>query len=165
MSAKALFPVVATVPEAIPLLRTSPLSVHSPDYSQTPARRVLSQLVMNSTMGGGYTPRNKHPTHQPPNYNIPQSGSYNSPQSSSYNAQPQPTNYNTSSFNAPQHGTSKYVNPQASAYADSLMSMAGVQRSGHDPNMSDSRAKTILKEAVDAVVNSFAKHTHGYGRG
>lgn len=31
-------------------------------------------------------------------------------------------------------------------------------------NMSDQRAKTILKEAVDAVVNSFAKHTHGYGR-
>ncbi len=34
-----------------------------------------------------------------------------------------------------------------------------------DGNMSDSRAKTILKEAVDAVVNSFAKHTQGYGRG
>ena len=31
--------------------------------------------------------------------------------------------------------------------------------------MSDQRAKTVLKEAVDAVVNSFAKHTHGYGRG
>ena len=31
--------------------------------------------------------------------------------------------------------------------------------------MSDARAKTVLKEAVDAVVNSFAKHTHGYGRG
>ena len=31
--------------------------------------------------------------------------------------------------------------------------------------MSDVRAKTVLKEAVDAVVNSFAKHTHGYGRG
>jgi len=30
--------------------------------------------------------------------------------------------------------------------------------------MSDMRAKTVLKEAVDAVVNSFAKHTHGYGR-
>lgn len=29
----------------------------------------------------------------------------------------------------------------------------------------DQRAKTILKEAVDAVVNSFAKHTQGYGRG
>lgn len=32
-------------------------------------------------------------------------------------------------------------------------------------SVSDARAKTILKEAVDAVVNSFAKHTHGYGRG
>lgn len=32
-------------------------------------------------------------------------------------------------------------------------------------DMTDVKAKTILKEAVDAVVNSFAKHTHGYGRG
>ena len=32
-------------------------------------------------------------------------------------------------------------------------------------NMSDTRAKNILIEAVDAVVNSFAKHTYGYGRG
>ena len=31
--------------------------------------------------------------------------------------------------------------------------------------MSDTKAKTVLKEAVDAVVNSFAKHTHGCGRG
>jgi LIX1-like protein len=31
-------------------------------------------------------------------------------------------------------------------------------------NMTDAKAKTVLKEAVDAVVNSFAKHTHGYGR-
>ncbi len=31
--------------------------------------------------------------------------------------------------------------------------------------MTDAKAKTVLKEAVDAVVNSFAKHTHGYGRG
>lgn len=31
--------------------------------------------------------------------------------------------------------------------------------------MNDARAKTVLKEAVDAVVNSFAKHTQGYGRG
>lgn len=30
--------------------------------------------------------------------------------------------------------------------------------------MTDARAKNVLKEAVDAVVNSFAKHTHGYGR-
>jgi hypothetical protein len=32
-------------------------------------------------------------------------------------------------------------------------------------NMTDAKAKNVLKEAVDAVVNSFAKHTHGYGRG
>lgn len=30
---------------------------------------------------------------------------------------------------------------------------------------SDAQAKQVLKEAVDAVVNSFAKHTQGYGRG
>ncbi|KAJ8049317.1 LIX1-like protein [Holothuria leucospilota] len=30
--------------------------------------------------------------------------------------------------------------------------------------MSDQKAKAVLKEAVDAVVNSFAKHTQGYGR-
>lgn len=37
----------------------------------------------------------------------------------------------------------------------------------HQPGtpMSDAKAKTVLKEAVDAVVNSFAKHSHGYGRG
>ena len=29
----------------------------------------------------------------------------------------------------------------------------------------DARAKQVLKEAVDAVVNSFTKHTQGYGRG
>ncbi|XP_067942752.1 LIX1-like protein [Watersipora subatra] len=28
----------------------------------------------------------------------------------------------------------------------------------------DPQARSVLKEAVDAVVNSFAKHTHGYGR-
>ncbi|KAI0226638.1 LIX1-like protein [Lamellibrachia satsuma] len=37
-------------------------------------------------------------------------------------------------------------------------------RTGVGNNMTDTRAKTILKEAVDAVVDSFAKHTHGYGR-
>ncbi|KAK3583287.1 hypothetical protein CHS0354_011177 [Potamilus streckersoni] len=44
------------------------------------------------------------------------------------------------------------------------------QDRGPDPmiftneQMNDFKAKTVLKEAVDAVVNSFAKHTHGYGR-
>lgn len=31
-------------------------------------------------------------------------------------------------------------------------------------HMTDQRAKAVLKEAVDAVVNSFAKHAQGYGR-
>lgn len=36
----------------------------------------------------------------------------------------------------------------------------------HLPAGSDAHpAKSVLKEAVDAVLNSFAKHTHGYGRG
>lgn len=29
----------------------------------------------------------------------------------------------------------------------------------------DARAKQVLREAVDTVVNSFAKHSQGYGRG
>lgn len=33
------------------------------------------------------------------------------------------------------------------------------------PTAPDAKAKQVLKEAVDAVVNSFAKHTQGYGRG
>lgn len=33
------------------------------------------------------------------------------------------------------------------------------------PIAPDAKAKQVLKEAVDAVVNSFAKHTQGYGRG
>ena len=42
----------------------------------------------------------------------------------------------------------------------------GASRGGAlTPNMTDSKAKSVLKEAVDAVVNSFAKHTQGYGRG
>ena len=36
---------------------------------------------------------------------------------------------------------------------------------GKSGRMSDQRAKSVLREAVDAVVNSFAKHTQGYGRG
>jgi hypothetical protein len=36
---------------------------------------------------------------------------------------------------------------------------------GANSAMSDSTARVILQEAVDAVMNSFAKHTQGYGRG
>ncbi|KAI8781202.1 protein limb expression 1 [Biomphalaria glabrata] len=41
---------------------------------------------------------------------------------------------------------------------------ASVHASAHAGPMNDAKAKTVLKEAVDAVVNSFAKHTHGHGR-
>ena len=34
-----------------------------------------------------------------------------------------------------------------------------------DAAMNDFRTKTVLKEAVNAVVSSFAKHSQGYGRG
>ncbi|KAK7098908.1 hypothetical protein V1264_003125 [Littorina saxatilis] len=50
----------------------------------------------------------------------------------------------------------------ATLAADAAASVAQAHR-GHG-QMNDARAKTVLKEAVDAVVNSFAKHTHGYGR-
>lgn len=36
---------------------------------------------------------------------------------------------------------------------------------GASDGLVDARAKKVLREAVDAVVNSFAKHTQGYGRG
>ena len=46
------------------------------------------------------------------------------------------------------------------------MAAAAMSMRGQDPHsMNDTKAKTVLKEAVDAVVNSFAKHTQGYGRG
>lgn len=42
---------------------------------------------------------------------------------------------------------------------------APLRHSTTTSTLPDARAKQILKEAVDAVVNSFAKHTQGYGRG
>lgn len=55
----------------------------------------------------------------------------------------------------------------ATLAADAAASVAQshAQRSQMHGQMNEARAKTVLKEAVDAVVNSFAKHTHGYGRG
>ncbi|XP_033638905.1 protein limb expression 1 homolog [Asterias rubens] len=60
---------------------------------------------------------------------------------------------------------------QASAAQRHNPAMAGLTPRGRGAGqrhpgapMSDQKAKTVLKEAVDAVVNSFAKHTHGYGR-
>ncbi|CAG5115435.1 unnamed protein product [Candidula unifasciata] len=49
----------------------------------------------------------------------------------------------------------------ASVAADAA---ASVHASSQGAQLSDAKAKTVLKEAVDAVINSFAKHTHGCGR-
>lgn len=57
--------------------------------------------------------------------------------------------------------TNRPLPSQIMAAAAAGMSVSGYQ-SG---SMSDAKAKNVLKEAVDAVVNSFAKHSHGYGRG
>ncbi|XP_076115547.1 LIX1-like protein isoform X3 [Mytilus galloprovincialis] len=45
-----------------------------------------------------------------------------------------------------------------------IMEAAIAGMSAHHNHPNEAKAKTVLKEAVDAVVNSFAKHSHGYGR-
>lgn len=42
---------------------------------------------------------------------------------------------------------------------------AGASGDNNNTIKSDLKTKTVLKEAVDAVVSSFAKHSQGYGRG
>ncbi|XP_050077961.1 protein limb expression 1 homolog isoform X1 [Anopheles maculipalpis] len=72
---------------------------------------------------------------------------------------------------------SKNKNPSSQANAtDSVIHMTNVSvppkllvpngksQAPAVPSAPDARAKQVLKEAVDAVVNSFAKHTQGYGR-
>ena len=71
---------------------------------------------------------------------------------------------------APRLQQSPDISPRGAA-ADSRMNsltaqaMLAADFSLSSQQMNDVKAKTVLKEAVDAVVNSFAKHTHGYGRG
>ncbi|XP_034951346.1 protein limb expression 1 homolog [Chelonus insularis] len=45
-----------------------------------------------------------------------------------------------------------------------IKAKARVENMGVSGDLVDARAKQVLREAVDAVVNSFAKHTQGYGR-
>lgn len=49
--------------------------------------------------------------------------------------------------------------------AIAMTNLRQANAAGGAPSLTDARAKQVLKEAVDAVVNSFAKHTQGYGRG
>lgn len=66
----------------------------------------------------------------------------------------------------------------ASSSSSSLTAEAGHHHHHHNNNnntiktgaaasaaMNEFKTKTVLKEAVDAVVSSFAKHSQGYGRG
>ena len=69
-----------------------------------------------------------------------------------------------SSPSSKQQSTAMHYTPHkmASVAADAA---ASVHANAQGAHMNDAKAKTVLKEAVDAVVNSFAKHTHGHGRG
>ncbi|KAL1462521.1 hypothetical protein WDU94_014350 [Cyamophila willieti] len=55
---------------------------------------------------------------------------------------------------------------KAAAPLPPQIAMTNLRQSGSSAGnvLTDARAKQVLKEAVDAVVNSFAKHTQGYGR-
>uniref|UniRef100_A0A8D8R163 LIX1-like protein n=1 Tax=Cacopsylla melanoneura TaxID=428564 RepID=A0A8D8R163_9HEMI len=55
---------------------------------------------------------------------------------------------------------------KAAAPLPPQIQMTNLRQSGSSAGnvLTDARAKQVLKEAVDAVVNSFAKHTQGYGR-
>lgn len=55
--------------------------------------------------------------------------------------------------------------PKAAVIGGGAGAGGGAPAGGAAPALPDARAKQVLKEAVDAVVNSFAKHTQGYGRG
>lgn len=59
---------------------------------------------------------------------------------------------------------------KSAAIAQSAANQSSSDASGNGKTLviaplPDVRAKQVLKEAVDAVVNSFTKHTQGYGRG
>ncbi|CAC5381320.1 LIX1L [Mytilus coruscus] len=64
-----------------------------------------------------------------------------------------------------QHGAHGEVGPGTDRPMPSqIMEAAIAGMSAHHNHPNEAKAKTVLKEAVDAVVNSFAKHSHGYGR-
>lgn len=84
--------------------------------------------------------------------------------SQNYRSRPVPEPQSTASLENSPH--SDMADPTSigsrSAQAMAAAAMSSMRIQGQ---MNDTRAKTVLKEAVDAVVNSFAKHTQGYGRG
>lgn len=82
--------------------------------------------------------------------------------SNSRSPQPGPTyGHNTKS---PQLGHQQHGH-QDRPMPSQIMEAAIAGMNAHHNHPNEAKAKTVLKEAVDAVVNSFAKHSHGYGRG
>lgn len=63
------------------------------------------------------------------------------------------------------HGAHSVIHMTNVSVPQKLLVPNGKSQAPAAPSAPDARAKQVLKEAVDAVVNSFAKHTQGYGRG
>lgn len=73
------------------------------------------------------------------------------------------TNNNNSSKPSPNGRSDLQHKINATTTASSATSETS--SNGKSANQSMPDARQVLKEAVDAVVNSFTKHTQGYGRG
>lgn len=85
-------------------------------------------------------------------------GTSNQPNSVHNNKNKTNSNHNNNNNNNSSHNN----NILMSADIVNLANVLSAQTASIAP---DAQAKQVLKEAVDAVVNSFAKHTQGYGRG
>lgn len=79
-------------------------------------------------------------------------------------SQPNTTTNNHDNSNSKNSSHNNNNNNNILMSAD-IVNLANVLSAQTASIASDAQAKQVLKEAVDAVVNSFAKHTQGYGRG
>lgn len=83
-----------------------------------------------------------------------------------------PTKVKSRGANVATGGTRMATSATAAATSTSAVNSSDNGSGGANANnmksssiLNDFKTKTVLKEAVDAVVSSFAKHTQGYGRG
>lgn len=93
--------------------------------------------------------------------------SNNNNNSTATNKNSNSTNNNNSSKPSPNGRSDLQHKINATTTNASTASSATSETSsnGKSANQSMPDARQVLKEAVDAVVNSFTKHTQGYGRG
>uniref|UniRef100_A0A182QMU0 Uncharacterized protein n=1 Tax=Anopheles farauti TaxID=69004 RepID=A0A182QMU0_9DIPT len=111
-----------------------------------------SDLVTSVTVSKGTTAAIGSKAHQPSEPRGPSTLNNNNLNSKNKNPSSQ-----TSAPDSVIHMTNVSVPPK-------LLVPNGKSQAPAVPSAPDARAKQVLKEAVDAVVNSFAKHTQGYGR-